>query len=519
MDADVKRVLAGYGKRISALEQAAGISQKKEIATAPKKEKKHRERPDISFTQVITVLGIIGIIVGVISFFFYAVANRWIGETGQVLIGIVVGFVLAALAYFVRERKQVWSNIVFGGAYAIEYIAIGVGVSVYEVMPQVIGITLAAALCISALLLAWKFESRTITYFAVVGGFLIPFLTGTFESQLFSLSLYVILSLALVVLSMKFHWGDVRLVSFIIAAIYLLIFTFIADEQWVMVLFLALIFVLHHAASVINSLRDNKPIDSIILIFLPVFFFSLLYPILDWPLTQYGLLVLVAALIQLGEIYLLKAKINRASLLTLIATGVVLINLGIFFFLNQISMKYYLVLFVVQQGLFAYLANNSQDKFYRVTSYLFLALTAMWTLGVAFDRSPIPEATALLIVSAVATTSFYLQYKHNIDYYVAAASFIISGFLTILIFAGYLELFMSSKAAQIILSVLWLAYTIFLYTQATTTKGKGLVGTLLGITLIKIAFIDLLALSGVYRIIGFIIFGILLLVGGFLIKK
>jgi len=42
---------------------------------------------------------------------------------------------------------------------------------------------------------------------------------------------------------------------------------------------------------------------------------------------------------------------------------------------------------------------------------------------------------------------------------------------------------------------------------------------LLSIVLIKIAFRDLFYLDGAYRIIGFILFGVLLLIGGFLIKN
>jgi uncharacterized membrane protein len=45
------------------------------------------------------------------------------------------------------------------------------------------------------------------------------------------------------------------------------------------------------------------------------------------------------------------------------------------------------------------------------------------------------------------------------------------------------------------------------------------VGSLLGITLIKIAFNDLFYLEGIFRIIGFIIFGILLIIGGYFIKN
>ena len=73
--------------------------------------------------------------------------------------------------------------------------------------------------------------------------------------------------------------------------------------------------------------------------------------------------------------------------------------------------------------------------------------------------------------------------------------------------------------SQITLSVLWLIYALVLFMKVESKEGKWLVGVLLGITLIKIALRDLLYLKGVYRIIGFIIFGILLLVGGYLVNR
>ena len=75
------------------------------------------------------------------------------------------------------------------------------------------------------------------------------------------------------------------------------------------------------------------------------------------------------------------------------------------------------------------------------------------------------------------------------------------------------------ETSQIILSILWLIYTLVMFSNVETKEGKWLVGSLLGITLIKIAFNDLFYLEGIFRIIGFIIFGILLIIGGYFIKN
>jgi len=82
---------------------------------------------------------------------------------------------------------------------------------------------------------------------------------------------------------------------------------------------------------------------------------------------------------------------------------------------------------------------------------------------------------------------------------------------------------LSSDVTTTILSGLWLAYTLILYIK-TREKEKFKILSILSlilliITLVKIAFFDLTRLEGVVKIIGFIVFGILLLIGGYLLKK
>ena len=142
-DKDILNKLEKQSERISLLEEHLGISHKKQklfkdIDYEEPKEKKESsiKVPKLSFNQVITFIGILGIIIGAISFFFYAVANNWIGKTGQVMIGVFLGFILFGFAFALRKNKEQWSNIIFGGAYFIEYLAIGIGVLEYEVLPE-----------------------------------------------------------------------------------------------------------------------------------------------------------------------------------------------------------------------------------------------------------------------------------------------------------------------------------------------------------------------------------------------
>lgn len=526
-------------KRISFIEDTLNLERsavkpaQEEEVFEPVQESFSEEKvnlPSISFNQVITFLGVLGIIIGAISFFFYAVANHWIGETAQVGIGVLLGFVLFALAYNLRAKKEQWSNIVFGGAYFIEYLAIGIGVLEYKVLPEILGLFLCTAFLISSFGLNFKFKSRMIGYFSLVGGYLIPFITGTYSNDLFILSFYLILSIALVLVSFKFNWADLRLVSFAFLNLFIVssLFKFIdANSKIIPILFLIIIFVLYNLASLIGSLRNNNKLpilDSVVIGFLPLTFLSFLYAIIDIEIEYFGLIVMLLSFVYLIEIAyfkMKKEKMTESLTYTLLSTGFITLNLGLVFLLNSINEDFLMVLFVVQWLLFAKLSEKMNEKsLYKFFSNAFLILTMYWYIALLRFDHGLLHATFFLGVLALIVYGFYHLFSKNIDYKINAAGFLCSGYLFIYSFFKYLAFFINSDPfREIVLSILWLCYCLFMFSKVPSKEGKTLVGVLLSITLIKIAFVDLLFLEGAFRIIGFIVFGILLLIGGYFIKN
>ena len=143
-----------------------------------------------------------------------------------------------------------------------------------------------------------------------------------------------------------------------------------------------------------------------------------------------------------------------------------------------------------------------------------------WYALVLRFENELTHATFFMFILLAIVISFLVLFRKNINFKVNAASFIIGGFALIYSLHKYLWFFnIVDETSQIILSILWLIYTLVMFSNVETKEGKWLVGSLLGITLIKIAFNDLFYLEGIFRIIGFIIFGILLIIGGYFIKN
>ena len=537
-DKDILNKLEKQSERISLLEEHLGISHKKQklfkdIDYEEPKEKKESsiKVPKLSFNQVITFIGILGIIIGVISFFFYAVANNWIGKTGQVMIGVFLGFILFGFAFALRKNKEQWSNIVFGGAYFIEYLAIGIGVLDYEVLPESIGIALSIIFLISSTILSIKFKSRVIAYFTLIGGFLMPFITGMFENDLFIMLIYIVLCIGLVILSFAENWYDLRFTSYVIVSLFIM-FSFdkftSASNKLIPLAFLTSIYILYKLAVLIFSSKNKKEnlsiLDSIILVSITIMFLIYVYNLYDWSLVAYGIFTMIFSFIYLGEIFYFKT--NKTHLLksvsyTLLSIGIITINLGFLMLINSVDTDFFLILFAVEYVLFSVISDKSKDGgLYRFYSYIFLILMVYWYALVLRFENELTHATFFMFIQLAIVISFLVLFRKNINFKVNAASFIIGGFALIYSLHKYLVFFkIVNETSQIILSILWLIYTLVMFSNVETKEGKWLVGSLLGITLIKIAFNDLFYLEGIFRIIGFIIFGILLIIGGYFIKN
>jgi|GEM_PF-6664136 hypothetical protein len=489
-----------------------------------------RKGPSLSSNQIISILGVAGVSIGIISLFFYSITRGWIGDAAQVAIGVLVGLVLFFVAYMVREKKPAWSNIVFGGAYFLEYLSIGVGVSVYEVMPASIGVFFGFLILVSSIFLSVKFSSKIIAYFSLIGGFMIPIITDSFRSHIFVMVWYLLILIALTWLSISFNWDDLRAVMMFL--IFIFVYSTFGNSEGVdrnvEYMFMFFYFILFNVSSLISCVLNSKEIsvlDSVILGLLPAAFLPLLYEMLP-PMSGrlFGLIVILFSFVYLLQALYLKS-LNLSfpnARYALVSAGVIALNLGIYFMFEALDLDYFMIFFIVEWALFTYLSSVSKDLFYDVASFAFLGLVAIWYVFVLRFVDSAGHATFFMFVLALVPFLSFLFFRFNINYKASAATFIISGYFLIFSFFKYIWWFMQApsldQTREIILSVLWLIYTLVLFLQVQTSDGKMLVGFLLGVTLVKIAFIDLFSLPNPERIVGFIIFGILLLVGGYFLE-
>jgi uncharacterized membrane protein len=491
--------------------------------------------PNFSFNQVISFIGILGIIIGCISFFFYAVAKDWIGPTAQVMIGVILGLILFVLAFSLEERNREWSLIVFGGSFFIEFLSIFVGVIVYKVIPEIIGFIVLLLFTAVAIALSIKFNSKIIAYYSLIGGYLIPIITNTHSEIIFMMMYVLLLYVSLLVFSSRYNWVDLRFTSFIILWVYIVssFSIYRLESIGFALFFLISVFLINNIMPLVYSVLKKEEInalDSIIFNVNLLFFAPMLYTLLkkfyNIGMIEFGFVILLVAFLYLVEILVLKIKLSSKvympTLYSILSGAVITLNLGIFLVLNTINEDFFMVLFLIQWIFFAYMSKFVEEsEFYNIVSNIFLALIAIWYLFVLRFDEGLLHATLFLFVLLAIIPGFLFLIKQDINKRINSGLLAISIFLILLSVSKYMMFFIDSEAFyNIVLSVMWLVYTLIGIIKFDKIKeAKILFMVLLGITVLKIAFVDLLFLEGAFRIIGFIVFGILLLVGSYFMKN
>ena len=126
----------------------------------------------------IAIIGAVTLVVGIGFFLKLAFDANWIGDTGRVILGIVLGMLLLGGGEYAQRRVPIWSQPVTAGGAAILYLSIYAAFGLYQLIrPDVAFLFLAMVVALAGLL-ALRYESIVIAVLGIVGAFLAPILLG-----------------------------------------------------------------------------------------------------------------------------------------------------------------------------------------------------------------------------------------------------------------------------------------------------------------------------------------------------
>jgi len=223
-------------------------------------------------------------------FLKYAIENRWIDETGRIIIGVVVGLACVYGGEYFRKRNlPLYAQGISGAGIAILYFTIYAAFAFYQLVPQLAAFGFMIVVTITAIAVSVRYDAVAIAVLGIIGAFATPALLqgpggGDVEIQLFT---YIaILDLGILGITRYKGWRSLNILSLIGTV---LIFQGWAWENYspenlgVTMLFLTIFFAIFAAQSFVQNVTARRSLntaDIFMAIVTPILYFAVSYSLL-----------------------------------------------------------------------------------------------------------------------------------------------------------------------------------------------------------------------------------------------
>jgi uncharacterized membrane protein len=501
-------------------------------------------------TRWIGRIGMLAILFGVAFFLKYSFDNKLIGETGRVILGIVCGTAfIGAGEYFQKKRNlELYGQMLSGGGLAVLYLALYAAFALYHLIPAPLAAAGMMAVTTTGMTLSIRYSTYSLAAIALLGGFLTPLMLSTGQNQPLTLFGYIVLLDTGTLLLLRFRkWPS--LVAASLAGTVLLYMSwhsefFSDDQRWLAFGVIALFFVFYNLYILISrfySQNVESKIDQIIIFGSAAFFFLAFFSQHQWestwPVKSFSLILAVVA-IGMAELVRLRAPAATMTVAANAAVSLIMTVVATFVALEQ---RWILPALAAEMAALGWIGFRLDLPTLRCGAY-FLGLLVLFRFAddVVLNLEPfesfIPVFNGRFLVCGAAVAGFYIlmgiiaRNRDKLDVnerYLLEISFIITQALTLVLLSfevhdyfrfrspgQFLEWGASHYAYQLSLSVLWALYASLLtgagiYKRLRGARVLGIL--LLGATVLKVFLVDLSALRTFYRIISFIVLGLLLL--------
>ncbi|NTV12974.1 MAG: DUF2339 domain-containing protein [Desulfobulbaceae bacterium] len=501
-------------------------------------------------TKWIGRVGILAILFGVAFFLKYSFDNKLIGETGRVMLGIFWGGVFVGVGEYLQKKRNLglYGQMLSGGGLAVLYLALYAAFGLYHLMPALLATFGMLAVTTTGMTLSVRYSTYSLAAIALLGGFLTPIMLSTGQNQPVTLFSYVLLLDAGALLLLRFRqWPSLVAVSLVGSV---LLYSgwhseYFTDAQSGLALGVIVTFFcfynLYIVVSRLCSQKEESRIDQLVIFGSAAFLFLAYYAQQHGESTwsvKIGILILAAIEIGLAELVRRRALAARLAVAGYAAVSVILTVVATFVALEQRWVMPCLAAEMVALGWMGFrldLPSLRRGSYLLGLIVLFRFADDMVLALEPFERF-VPIFNGRFLVCATAVAGFYLllgiisRYRGKRDdheRYILEAVFLFTQALSLILLSveihdffryqspGYvLEWRASHYAYQLSLSVLWALYASILTGVGILKRVRGarLLGILLlSVTVLKVFLTDLSELQTFYRIISFIVLGLLLL--------
>ena len=525
------------------------------IASKPAQKVSAGKTADVSLENVIGTrwigrIGMLAIIFGVAFFLKYSFENKLIGETGRVMLGIFLGAAFIGTGEYFQKKKalSLYGQMLSGGGLAVLYLALYAAFALYHLIPAPLAAAGMLAVTTTGMTLSIRYSTYSLAAIALLGGFLTPVMLSTGRNQPLTLFGYILLLDIGTVLLLRFRQWPSLVAASLLGTI--LLYTgwhteFYSDEQsWLAFGVIIVFFTFYNLYILISRLfsqNAESQADQVVIFSSATFFFLAFFAQqhweTTWPVKTFAL-ALASFEIGMAEFVRRRAPAARMTIAAFAAVSVIMTVVATFVALEK---RWIMPALAAEMASLGWIGLRLDFPALRRAAY-FIGLLVLFRFAdeIVFRLEPfarfIPLFNSRFLVCFAAVAGFYIfmsfigHHRDKLDAnerYAFEIIFVITQALSLVLLSAEVHDFFrfrapghvmnwgtSHYAYQLSLSVLWALYASLLTGVGIIKRIRGarILGILLlGATIFKVFWVDLSELQTFYRIISFIVLGLLLL--------
>lgn len=247
-------------------------------------------------------VGILALLIGVGFFLKYAFDNNWIGPRGRVGIGLLAGSALYPFSHRLLDKGyRYFSEGIAGLGAAILYLSLWAGWHYYLIFSQTSAFVMMIAVTAATTVVAVGRNSERIAVLALIGGLVTPEIVSTGQNHEVVLFTYMtVLGVGMLALARIRNWQTLSPIQFVATLVYFWGWYdqfYQRDEMATTIFFATVFFLLFAALPVVRSWREGQlPNLEVMIVLVNSLAYVIALRVMLWPEYRWGLTLAMLAL-------------------------------------------------------------------------------------------------------------------------------------------------------------------------------------------------------------------------------